>query len=535
MSENILIHSGPPAVYQLRPKKQEFGTLSRMTVGEKKPNKINKTILVVGETGAGKSILINALINYSMGVKFEDEVWFQIVDEEKKNQAKNQTGSQTSDVIVYEIFGYEDQTLPYSLTIIDTPGFGDTRGVEHDDIISHRLLDLFGSDDGVAEIHAVGLVMKAAENRLSDRLMYVFNSVMSLFGKNVDKQIVALITHSNGVTPENALEALEAAKIKCATNKKNEPVHFLFDNCQHKKRTEENEAALKHSWDITQTGMDHMMEFLGESGSQRLMTTLEVLKERIRLTACIQNLQERINLTELKQTEIRETEEAVKKHEEEMKKNQNFSVEVDEVYKEKEDIDGGNWGLSLFYEAAVCCTVCEENCHYPGCTMAWTSEQCWVMKGGRCTVCTKKCPASDHVKEKKKYVTKTRKVKKTIKEMKEKYEKSKEESENKSSILENLKEEMIKLTAEKKQFLDESYQHVISLEKIALNVDAVSTIVHLDFLIEKMKEEGDTEKVQKLEEMRSRVDERTRAAHWYSLAWIQSGIRNIEIPFPWKK
>uniref|UniRef100_A0A3Q0R1Q2 Septin-type G domain-containing protein n=1 Tax=Amphilophus citrinellus TaxID=61819 RepID=A0A3Q0R1Q2_AMPCI len=535
--KNILIHSGPPAVYQLRPKKQKLGTLTRMTVGEKKPNKINKTILHVGETGAGKSTLINALINYSMGVKFEDEVWFQIVDEERRSQAEGQT----SDVIVYEIFGYEDQTLPYSLTIIDTPGYGDTRGIEYDDIISERLLDLFGSDDGVAEIHAVGLVMKATENRLSDRLMYVFNSVMSLFGKNMEKQIVAFITHSDGKTPKNALEALEAAKIKCAKNKKNEPVHFLFDNRQHEERTEENEASSKHSWDITQTGMDHMMEFLGKSGSQKLMTTVEVLKERIRLKACIQNLRERINLTELKQTEIRETEEAVKKHEEEMKKNQKFTVEVDEVYKDYEEIklEGSKWTkwwfVLLGFDKAVCCKVCEENCHYPGCTMALIPEHCEVIRRGRCTVCTKKCPASSHVKEKKKYVPKTRKVQKTIKDLKEKYEKSKEESEKESSILENLKKEMIKLTAEKKQWFYESYQHVIRLEKIALNVDAVSTIVHLDFLIEKMKEEEDTEKVQKLEEMRSRVDERTRAAHWYKFTQIQSGIRNIGKSFPWKK
>nr|XP_024656725.1 septin-5-like [Maylandia zebra] len=144
---------GPPAVYQLRPKKQKFGT--RMTVGEKNPNKTNRTILLLGETGAGKSTLINALLNYTMGVKWEDRVWFTIAEEERR--------SQTSDVMVYEIFGFEDETLPYSLTIIDTPGYGDTRGTEHDDIISHRLLDLFQSDDGVHEVHAVGLVMKASE------------------------------------------------------------------------------------------------------------------------------------------------------------------------------------------------------------------------------------------------------------------------------------------------------------------------------------------------------------------------------------
>uniref|UniRef100_A0A3Q0T2P6 AAA+ ATPase domain-containing protein n=1 Tax=Amphilophus citrinellus TaxID=61819 RepID=A0A3Q0T2P6_AMPCI len=505
ISNSDQISSGPPAVYQLRPEKEEFGTLTRMTVGEKNVKNTNKTILLVGETGAGKSTLINALINYSMGVKFEDEVWFKIVEEEKKSQ----TESQTSDVIVYEIFGYEGETLPYSLTIIDTPGYGDTRGTEHDDIISQKLLDLFKS---VHKIHAVGLVMKATDNRLSDQPMYVFDSVMSLFGKDLETNTVSLITHSNGRRPKNALEALEAGNMKCAKNEKNEPVYFLFDNCQHEDRTEE-EKFLKDADEISERGMKEFTDFLGKTAPQKLEQTVEVMNERIKLKGCIQKLQEKIKLTDLKQTDIKHTQEALKKNEEEMKKNEEFTVEVDEVYKEKECIDGRRWWL-VFYEAAVCCTVCEENCHYP-CRQFWKPELCKVMKGGHCTVCTGKCSVSDHVREKWRYETKTRKVKKTVEEMKLKYEKNKTESEGKSSLLENLVKEMKQLTAERFQLLDESYQHVIRLEQIAMKADSVSTFVHLDFLIEKMKEEGDTEKIQKLEEMRSRVDEGTRAALQY--------------------
>ncbi|GLD56862.1 uncharacterized protein AKAME5_000915500 [Lates japonicus] len=515
ISKSSLISSGPPALYQLRPKKEEIGTLIRMTVGERNVMKINKTILLVGETGTGKSTLVNALINYTMGVKFEDDIWFQIVEEER-----SQYESQTPDVIVYEIFGFEDQTLPYSLTIIDTPGYGDTRGIEHDDIISKQLFDLFCPEDGVHEINAVGLVMKASDNRMSDRQTYIFNSVVSLFGKNMEKNIVALITHSNGLTPEDVLKALEAAKIICARNEKNQPVHFLFDNQQSKPRTEETNMVLKNAWKVTGRGMSQFTDFLEKSGPQKLMKTVEVLKERIRLTACINNLQERIKLIELKQTEIKQVQEALKKNEE-------FTVEVDEVYKEKEPIKGGGW---LFYEGAVTCKVCEENCHYPGCTKAWYPEHCEVMKGGHCTVCTNKCPASDHVKENWRFVTKTRRVKMTFnemkekyeknkaerekklsllenleKEMKEKYEKNKAECEKKLSLLENLEKEMKDLTAEKTQLLEESYQHVVRLEQIALNVDSVSTHVHLDFLIEEDEGEKETQRLS-----RNRGDEEER-------------------------
>uniref|UniRef100_A0A3Q4GBY1 AIG1-type G domain-containing protein n=1 Tax=Neolamprologus brichardi TaxID=32507 RepID=A0A3Q4GBY1_NEOBR len=504
-----------PFLDPFRPKKEEFGSLTKITVGEKNASKTNKTILLVGETGAGKSTLINALFNYSMGVKWEDEVWFQIVEEEENNQ----TESQTSDVIVYEIFGFEDKTLPYSLTVIDTPGYGDTGVTEHDDMICHRLMDLFKSDDGVHEVHAVGLVMKASINRLSDRQTYVFDSVMSLFGKDMEKNIIALITHSDGITPKNPLKAIEAAKIKCAKNEKDQPVHFLFDNKQKEERTEEYVSFFECAWKITEKGMKGFTTFLEKSAPQNMMKSVKVMKQRIRLTASIQNLKERIERDELKKTEIRQIQEALMKYNEEMTKNEEFTVEVDEVYKVKEDIDAG-MRLMVFYKAATCCTVCEENCHYPGCTVTWKPKHCEVMKDGRCTVCTNKCPASVHVKEKRRYVTKTRKIQKTREEMKEKFDKNKSESENMLNLLENLKREKNQLTAEIDQCLDESYKHFVQLDQIALKAGSVSTYIHLDFLIEKIIEKRDTEKVQKLEEMRSRVDERTRLGLRYMLGKI---------------
>ncbi|KAF3701619.1 Septin-7 CDC10 protein -like protein [Channa argus] len=499
ISRSVRLPSGSPVVYQLTPKKKKFGTLTRMTVGERNVSKKNKTILLVGETGAGKSTLVNTLFNYTMGVKWKDKIWFEIVEEEDK---KKQRDSQTLDVIVYEIFEFKENTLPFSLTIIDTPGYGDTRGTEHDKRVSQILLDLFHSED---KINAVGLVMKASENRLTDRLKNIFDSVVSLFGKDLEENIVALITHSDGTTPINVLKALDASKIKFPKNEKNQPIHFLFNNCQNSERTEETKVGLKNGWIVTANGMAEFTEYLETSTPQKLMTTVEVLKTRVRLTACIQNLQDRIKLIDGKQTEIQQIQEVLKNYEQEMKKNEKFTVEVDEVYKEKEDIKGGMW--LVFYEGAVCCKVCEENCHYPGCTKAWYPEHCEVINNGLCTVCTNKCPASDHVKDKWRFVTKTRKVQKTEDEMKEKYEKNKSESEKTGTLLENLEKEMKELTAEKNQLLEDSYKDVVKLEDIALNVESLSTYINLDFLIEKMKEKGDTGKVQKLEEMRRRVDE----------------------------
>uniref|UniRef100_A0A3Q1GLJ0 AIG1-type G domain-containing protein n=1 Tax=Acanthochromis polyacanthus TaxID=80966 RepID=A0A3Q1GLJ0_9TELE len=474
ISKSRLLHPGSPSIYQLEPKKETFGTLTKLTVGERNVNKINKTILLVGETGTGKSTLINALVNHTMGVKWEDEVWFKIIEEEKKSQTET---------------------------------------------------------DGVHEVNAVGLMMKASENRVSDRLLYIFDSMMSLFGNNIEENIVALITHSDGTYPENVLQALKYAKIKCTRDEDNDPVYFLFNNCLDKQRTKKDKFGLETAWKVTERGMSEFMTFLEETGPQKLNKTVEVLNKRVRLTACIQNLEERIKSIEGKQKEIRQVEEVLKKYEEEMKKNKNFTVEVDEIYKVKEDIEGGMWGLG-FYQGAVTCKVCEENCHYAGCAVAWYPRDCEVMKGGRCTSCTRKCRVEDHVKEEWIYVTKTRRVKKTLEDMKQKYEKNQAEGQKKSSLLEDLRTEMIQLEAEKNQVLEEAYQHVVNLEKIALKAHSGSTSIQLDFLIEKMKEKGDTEKVHMLEEMKRKQEEGNKGAVQY----MWSGMKTAgEVLKGWMK
>ncbi|XP_061565181.1 uncharacterized protein LOC133419781 [Cololabis saira] len=496
ISQSDLIRPGRPAVYQLTPKAHDIGTLKRLTIGEKNFTKTNKTILLVGETGTGKSTLINALVNYTMGGKFEDEVWFKIVAEEEKSQ----TESQTSDVIVYEIFGFEDKTLlfPFSLTIVDTPGFGDTRGKEYDAIINRRLLDLFESKDGVHEMTAVCLVLKASENRVSDRMRYIFDSVMSLFGKDMEKNIIALMTHSDGRTPKNALQALLKTNVKCAKNEKNQPVHFLFNNCQEDLRDEDNEWPLENAWRLSTRGMQGLSEFLEKTGSQELKTTVEVLKSQIRLTASIHNLQERIKSTEKMNEDIEKTKMQLKLHEIQLENDKNFTIEVDESSKELEKY-GAGWSW-FSYDGVTRCETCQENCHYP-CTDAWAARFCTVMGTSTCNVC--KCSVSQHVKDRHRYVIKTKKVKTSVEELKKKFQADVNDTAGLLGALDGKKKENEENI---KQLVEEAFSHVLKLRDSALTVKTMSTQAYLGVLIKKMREFGKMEEVQILEEMDAQMD-----------------------------
>lgn len=118
------------------------------------------------------------------------------------------------------------------MRIIDTPGYGSTDGIEDDQQTAENLHLLFRSEKGIHEISAVCLVVKSTQNRLTDFQFYIFNAILSLFGKDIEKNIVVLITHSDGLSAENVFTALNEAEVPCAVDDTGKPVHFMFNNRQ---------------------------------------------------------------------------------------------------------------------------------------------------------------------------------------------------------------------------------------------------------------------------------------------------------------
>ncbi|XP_048031492.1 uncharacterized protein LOC125258548 [Megalobrama amblycephala] len=464
----------------------------KMTSGERETNKPHKIILMVGETGTGKTTLINVMINYMLGVQREDKVWFEITDDQKKQSTGH---SQTSIITVYEFYLQES---PIHLTIIDTPGYGDTQSIEVDKEIAESLFSLSESAEGIHRIDTVCLVINAIHNRLSDRLIYIFDSVQSLFGRDIAENIVLLFTHSSGAIPKNALMAVEKNKIKCAVNDENQPVFFLFDNCQSDTDDEEYQMIQEHSWNLSFRGMAGLFSFFNNIKPKTLKMTQDVLQNRKKLEANISNLQSHVQKMELKRNEFKKSQGALEKNKQYVKNNKNFEYEVEVSYKEKVDIDPS------VASVAMCCTVCKENCHYPGCWWVSGLSWCSMMRNNHCTMCTNKCHYSKHVKGTNIYVKKTKKEKRTNEELKKKYN---DQIRNDESLDKKLEEDLQKLEKEKMKLVYEAFHCVETLQMIALNTDSLFTLLHIDFLIEKLKEIYEPEKVKTLEDMKKRAGE----------------------------
>ncbi|KAG8013720.1 hypothetical protein GBF38_015722 [Nibea albiflora] len=215
------------------------------------------------------------MINYVVGVEWNDKLRFKLTDN---------AHSQTSEVTVYKLNHQDGFKIDHSLTIVDTPGFG---GRERDEEIAEQLRNVFCARHGLREIDAVCFVAQAALARLTPTQKYVFDSVLSIFGKDVAENIRVLVTFADGRRPP-VLEAINAAGVPCPKSKDGLPVHFKFNNSALFADNRSSAAGSKSEDDDDDEGFDQMFWNMGTKSMKKFFNaftekkpmTMEVLRDR---------------------------------------------------------------------------------------------------------------------------------------------------------------------------------------------------------------------------------------------------------------
>ena len=294
--------------------KKKLSMIEKYTFGPRPRSRItNRVLMIVGATGAGKTTLINGMINYIFGVRWEDTFRFKMVVENPVTQAE----SVTQKITAYTIYHQEGATINFSLTIVDTPGFGDTKGIERDKRIVSQIKDFFSlspSEGGVDHLDAIGFVAQASLARLTPTQRYIFDSILSVFGKNVGSNIFMMITFADGKKPP-VVDAIKAANIPYRK-------FFKFNNSAiypHSEQTyqdafgssgeEDDGGDFSHMfWDMGMKSFENFFTRFKVVEPQSLQLTNEVLKERQRLETTINSLQPQINEGLAKIEELRHEE-----------------------------------------------------------------------------------------------------------------------------------------------------------------------------------------------------------------------------------
>ncbi|XP_029971073.1 uncharacterized protein LOC115405597 [Salarias fasciatus] len=495
--------------------------------------KHNRTIMVLGATGAGKSTLINGMINYILGVQFQDSYRFKLVDEDA---SKSQAHSQTSEVTVYKLNHEKDFTVPFSLTIVDTPGFGDTRGIDRDREIVEQLRNLFSSDFGVTEIDAICFVAQASLARLTASQKYVFDSVLSIFGKDVAENIRILVTFADGQRPP-VLEAINASGVPCPKSKDGLPIHFKFNNsalfADNKSSAANNTddddddggedgGFDKMFWDMGSKSMKRFFNALNVITTKSLKLTKEVLRERQQLEVSIENLQTQVKLGLAKMEEINETKKQLKDHEAEINRNKNFEFYVTVTKPEKEDISRtGNYITN--------CQQCFVTCHYPcGIPSDGDKSGCWAMgSNGYCNQCPGGCYWNVHFNQKYKWSYVDVQERRTIGELEQKYRKAEGEKLTVQGIICGLKADYSQMQTEVVNLMSESAKCLNRLKEIALKPNPLSTPEYIDMLIEGEKSEGKPgfkERINALTSMKEKAEFMTKVSKGEKLLMSQQSV-----------
>ena len=165
-------------------------------------------ILLLGETGVGKSTFINAFANYfayeSITEAKKSEIkWlipcsFTMVDEDyevKKIVLGRDVDDQrkAGDSDTQQCSFYEFPFGRHTIRLIDTPGIADTRGAQQDNWNFNNILEFIGN---YQELHCICVLLKPDTSLITVLLEYCFKQLLTHLQKSASKNIVFLFTHA---------------------------------------------------------------------------------------------------------------------------------------------------------------------------------------------------------------------------------------------------------------------------------------------------------------------------------------------------
>lgn len=508
MKMSTMVYNNPIPVYALpvtevKAARNAHAKTRKLYLGSNSSAVTEKNIMIVGATGSGKSTLINAMANYVMGVTWEDPFRFTLVNVEtsEESRAGNQSISQTEWITCYNIDTSVSSRLKYNINLIDTPGFGDTRGLDHDQVIVNQIKELFTvkGRKGVATIDAVCFILKAPDARLTPTQMYIFESILSLFGKDIQDNICTLITFADGQKPP-VLAGLEALDFKSLPYKK----YFTFNNSALfvDNNSDDPGALAPTFWEMGMKSCEAFFDHLVTLKTKSLQLTSEVLGQRERLENTVQHLYQEID-TGLSKIGVLEQEiDIFTRCRRQIRENKNFRYQVTENVQEIIDLKGKS-------QYTTNCLTCNFTCH-ESCVYANDSDKakCCAMRNGKCTECPSNCHWTQHHNTP--FIIKwiPKKVNKKYSEKQKIYDEASQKSLTQEQILQEMSKDIERLEYAISERLDRIAECNNRLKEIALRPDPLSTVQYIDLIIggeKREKKSGFESRIDALEKCKKRA------------------------------
>ena len=484
-------------IYQLKWRPgQRFPAVSNIAkyyIGRKPVGKVDeKVLMIVGATGAGKSTLINAIVNYLFGVQWDDPFRFKLIVEQPTSQVNSVTRT-----TAYTIYWHEGSPCAYTLTIIDTPGFGDTSGLKRDKEIMKQIKEFFSvpcTDGGIDHLDGIGFVTQASQARLTHVQKYIFDAILTIFGHDIANNIFMMITFADGQKP-SVLDAIKAYNVPYAK-------HFKFNNSalfptvtSMKEDDEEQDDDdddgdfdfKKNFWDMGTKNLENFFKSFEAVQPCSLQLTREVLEERQRLETNVNGLQLQISQAFAKIEEVRTERKTIKDHEADIEANKEFKYKVKWIEQRKVYTPA----KSYVTDCLTCNRTCHKSCIYSN---DKDKYRCSAMDGegpknAACTVCPEKCTWKQHVNNSY-YFEFSYEEERTHQELKKKFDAAQQGKSMAEQMLQESECRLAQLDELVMNMIQQIQQSINRLGEIALRPNPLSEVEYIELMIESEKAEA---------------------------------------------
>uniref|UniRef100_A0A183BJ85 G domain-containing protein n=1 Tax=Globodera pallida TaxID=36090 RepID=A0A183BJ85_GLOPA len=291
---------------------KRFGTTQLANELKRLRSKGVLTILLLGETGVGKSTLINAIVNYLKHPTFDEAIQADGIeaviparfcteeyDEEgnlkhkdvfigkmDKDECLEPGKSQTKSPNAYMI----PSKLGYKVRLIDAPGILDSGGITEDNLNLHKTLSFIST---LYELHAICILLKPNSTRTGPAFKYCINGLLTYLHKNAAENIFFVFTNARGSNYkmgktrellQGILNPIEVAhkvsiplhrdRIYCLDNESFE--HLCLIKKANVRYSPENMADFSKSWTQAEQELQRMLKNVAALKPHRISETVSL-------------------------------------------------------------------------------------------------------------------------------------------------------------------------------------------------------------------------------------------------------------------
>lgn len=366
-------------------------------------------ILIIGETGSGKSTLVNTLTNYMKSgnldnLKITIPTAFLSMTElfnlHSESNVKKTSQAQTQKATEYKF----EPNKNCCVYVVDTPGLNDTNGIEQD----NKNLDIILSAAEKAEaLSAVVLVLNGTEARVTPNIKAIINKLQGSMPDSILDNIVVVMTMCRQDTCN--FTDYEQLGIK--------PFKVIYMNntsfsSNPKTWSTSSKEMLRLEWKNSMNACADLVNTITEMSKVSTNEFHQIKNLRAKILSTIHKA--KLDILYL-QTLQEESEKAISismTAKDELEKTKNFT--------QKKTITKTSL-VPASYHSTICkkCnTVCHDGCGlYKGTELSG----CLCMINGKCTECEGRCDHTQHYHDYKKLSFETVDIEIEIQDLKDKY------------------------------------------------------------------------------------------------------------------